>query len=147
MGPKEFYSADEVASRLDLHVRTVRRFIREGKLEAVRIGKQYRIAAGDLDTFIGAREPHGLTPVSRQRRLLVSSTVDIEAIGPGESDRLTTLLTGTFHSIADGSGGRRVDCIYYAEQGRLRVVVNADLGSTSAVLGMLYGLLEAGKAV
>jgi excisionase family DNA binding protein len=33
-----------------LHVRTVRKYVRDGRLKAVRIGKQYRIARDDPPT-------------------------------------------------------------------------------------------------
>ena len=45
----QLYSVEQVANRLGLNVRTVRGYIREGRLSAVRIGKQYRIAAEDLE--------------------------------------------------------------------------------------------------
>jgi excisionase family DNA binding protein len=139
---KEFYSPDEVAQLLGLHVRTVRRFIRDGKLAAARIGKQYRIAADDLGVLVGSPEYRTPAPVGRQRRVIVSSTIDIEAISREDSDRLTVGLIGAFKSPPDGPPGRRVDCIYYEEQGRLRVVVNADLDSTNVMLGMLNGILD-----
>ena len=40
---EELYSVEQVAERLGLHVKTVRSYVREGRLKAVRIGKQYRI--------------------------------------------------------------------------------------------------------
>ncbi|HEX5997016.1 MAG TPA: helix-turn-helix domain-containing protein, partial [Jiangellales bacterium] len=49
----EMYSVEQVAHRLGLHVRTVRGYIRTGRLKAVRIGKQYRIAGADLDALTG----------------------------------------------------------------------------------------------
>ena len=45
---KQLYSVEEVADRLDLHVKTVRRIIREGRLPAKRIGKAYRITRAAL---------------------------------------------------------------------------------------------------
>jgi excisionase family DNA binding protein len=53
----EMYSVEQVAERLSLHVRTVRGYIRDGRLRAVRIGKQYRIAAADLDALTGRPAP------------------------------------------------------------------------------------------
>ena len=50
---EEMYSVEQVADRLGLHVRTVRGYIRAGRLKAVRIGKQYRIARADLDALTG----------------------------------------------------------------------------------------------
>lgn len=140
---KEYYSAEEVAELLGLHVRTVRRFIREGKLRARRIGKQYRIAEGDLRALVGSEGP--VRSANRSRRVLVSTTVDIDAIGKEEQARLVTPLMGVFHSLRDEQGSKRLDAIYYEEQGRLRVVIQADIGLTNAVLGMIGAVLDDGQ--
>ncbi len=50
---EELYSVEQVAERLGLHVRTVRSYVREGRLKAVRIGKQYRIGQADLEALTG----------------------------------------------------------------------------------------------
>ena len=54
---QELYSVEQVAERLGLHVKTVRNYVREGRLKAVRIGKQYRIAREDLAAMTGRPEP------------------------------------------------------------------------------------------
>jgi excisionase family DNA binding protein len=144
---KEFYSPDEVAAKLGLHVRTVRRFIREGKVKATRIGKQYRIAAADLSGLVGSVAATAANAVPRTRRVLVSSTVDIDAIDRAESDRITTLVTSVFTSARDAGGHKRIDSIYYEEQGRLRIVINADGGYTASLLGLINGVLDDGRRV
>jgi excisionase family DNA binding protein len=79
---QDLYSVEQVAELLGLHVRTVRLYVREGRLEAVRIGKQYRIARKDLEKLTGrpaaSFEPE---PVRRNRHVEVSSIVEIDAIG------------------------------------------------------------------
>ena len=140
---KEYYSPDEVAELLGLHVRTIRRFIREDRLKATRVGKQYRIAESDLKKLIGAhpeKEPDGSQ--TRRRRIIASTTVDIDGIGREEQERLVALLSGAFHSLNDKQNNRRFDSIYYEEEKRLRLLVNADLDITNGVLGMLRGVLE-----
>src|SRR5215471_3527840 len=84
-------SIEDVADRLGLHVRTVRTYVREGRLKAVRIGKQYRITHEDLEAFVGA--PVGGEPeVRRDRHSEVSSIVEIDAISPDTMTRISTLL-------------------------------------------------------
>ena len=63
---QELYSVEQVAERLGLHVKTVRSYVREGRLKAVRIGKQYRIAREDLEAMTGRPEPPP-EPVRRER--------------------------------------------------------------------------------
>lgn len=145
---KDFYSTDEVAALLELHVRTVRRYIRDGKLRASRIGKQYRVAASDLDDLVGTDRTQSASapaPARRRRRVLVSTTVDIEAIGPDATYRITTALSGAFNAKQEGRGGKRLDCIYHEEQGKLRIIVNAELETANAVLGLIGFVLTNGR--
>ncbi len=79
---QELYSVEQVAERLGLHVKTVRSYVREGRLKAVRIGKQYRIAREDLEAMTGRPEPPP-EPVLRERHVEVSSIVEIDAISLG----------------------------------------------------------------
>lgn len=46
------YTANEVAERLRVSTMTVYRLIRGGDLPAVRVGRNYRVRAGDLDAFL-----------------------------------------------------------------------------------------------
>lgn len=142
---KAYSSVDEVAALLGLHVRTIRRFIREGRLKATRVGRQYRIAATDLNTLVGSergKDQVGPQIQSGHRRVVVSTTMDIDAIGQAERERLVHLLIGAFHSLASQQSDRRFDSIYYEAEERLRLLINADLDSTHAVLGMIRGVLE-----
>ena len=75
----------------DLHVKTVRRLIRDGRLPAKRIGKVYRITRSALDEFAGTAAAPG-PGRSRTRQVLVSSIVDVDAISPEDSQRMTMLI-------------------------------------------------------
>lgn len=139
---REYYSTDEVAELLSLHVRTIRRFIREGKLKAVQVGKQYRIAASDLQQLVSSDQgKEAVESQSRPRRIIASTTLDVDGIGYRKQERLVNLLSAAFHSLDDEQNNRRFDAIYYEEEGRLRLLINADLDTTHAVLGMLRGVL------
>lgn len=79
--PQQPYSVEQVANLLGLHVKTVRNYVRDGRLKAVRIGKQYRIAREDLEAFMGgAAEPSAET--AGRRHMEASSIVQIDAISP-----------------------------------------------------------------
>jgi excisionase family DNA binding protein len=43
---------EQVAKILQIHVLTVYSYIRQGKFDAVRLGRSYRIIPEDLDTFV-----------------------------------------------------------------------------------------------
>ena len=49
------YTTEEVATLMKVTSRTVQRWIREKKLEAVRVGGRYRIPDSVLQSFIGKK--------------------------------------------------------------------------------------------
>jgi excisionase family DNA binding protein len=46
------YSVREAAHRLGVHPETIRRLIREGRLDAIRVGRVLRVHREALDAFI-----------------------------------------------------------------------------------------------
>ncbi len=46
----------EVTERLKLHPNTLRRYIRQGKLRAVKFGRVWRVEEKDLENFIQAKK-------------------------------------------------------------------------------------------
>jgi excisionase family DNA binding protein len=138
------YSAEEAAQLLGLQVRTVRNYVREGRLPGVRIGKQYRIARGDLETFTtgglargegAVSERPGLqAPSQTQPTAEVSSVVQIDGIGPAAAERLErTLIAATLSAEREGSG-LRVEAIYDEGRSRLKLIVVGAVGETAETL-------------
>jgi len=137
----QLFTADEVAGLLNLHVKTIRRYVRDGRLKARRIGKEYRIARADLDAFSGETRT-AYTPVARTRHVIASSIVDIDAISPEESHRVTTMIMASLNSRKGEADFPRVDSIYYPEQGKLRITITASPILTCELLRMINSLLE-----
>lgn len=52
MQEPDFYTAKELAEKLKLNVMTIYRYIDSGKLEAYKIGKEYRIKAKEFNKFL-----------------------------------------------------------------------------------------------
>ena len=107
------YSAEEAAQILGLQVRTVRNYVRDGRLPGVRIGKQYRIARADLEAFTAGgftqRALLGLDRLPERRRPArpvaeVSSVVQIDGIDEASRDRIERTLAAAL--LADAAGGR-----------------------------------------
>ena len=53
----DWLTTKEITERLKLHPNTVARYIQEGKLKGVKVGKGYRVRASDLARFVG-EQPH-----------------------------------------------------------------------------------------
>ena len=50
---EEVYTVEQFAERLKLHPKTVLRFIKDGRLRAVKVGKSYRILRTDMEAMTG----------------------------------------------------------------------------------------------
>jgi excisionase family DNA binding protein len=148
-----FYSVEQVAERLGLHVRTVRSYVRDGRLRAVRIGKQYRIAQQDLDALtarpsspapaiaagpaIGpaAGTATGITAAyttDGPATVEVTSVVQVDAVDSHLAERLSTYL------IAGGQMSRdlpRIQTTYDRDRRRLTIVI---LGAATATADILH---------
>lgn len=139
MAEQQLYSTEEVAERLGLHVRTVRGYVRDGRLRAVRIGKQYRITREDLEAFVGAPVPDPPV-VRRHRHVEVSSVVEIDAVSPEMAHRVSTLLTAVRSHPTDQS--LRVRTIYDEERARMKIIVLGGLADTGQLLEYVQAVLE-----
>lgn len=123
------YSVEQVAEQLGLHVRTIRNYVRDGKLNAVRIGKQYRISGEDLEAFTGISAAEGNAPV---RHVEVSSIVQVDAIDRAGADRISTHLHAAINQ--GGLGRLRVETAYDEDRGTLKVVILGDPEVTADLL-------------
>ena len=139
------YSVEQVAGRLGLHVRTVRNYVRDGRLKAVRIGKQYRIAAEDLAAMTGRPAAFETEPIRRERHVEVSSIVEIDVISPEAANRVTNLLLGAANMRRSLEERLRIETIYDAERGRLKVIVVGSMESNASTFRMIQAVLEEEK--
>jgi excisionase family DNA binding protein len=137
------YSVEQVADRLGLHVRTVRNYVRDGRLQAVRIGKQYRIAQEDLDALTGYAAPPQ-TEAKQPRHVDVSVVVQIDRVSRGEADRLTNTLMAATAGHHDDEP-LRVETSYQVERESMKIIVLGGLAASAAVLSLIHTLTgEAG---
>jgi len=136
---QDLYSVEQVAEQLGLHVKTVRTYVREGRLKAVRIGKQYRISGEDLAVLTGrpvaSFRPE---PVRRSRHVEVSSIVEIDAVSPETANRLTVAMMA-------GAEGLRIEAIYNRERGHMKIILVGSMERNAAYFKLITAILESEK--
>src|SRR5688500_5206410 len=120
----DLLSVEDVATTLGVHVRTVRRYLREGRLRGVKIGKQYRIAAADLAALTGQAAADAAGDVVRRRRHSeASGGGQIDAIDPDSAMRVMNGLGGAIKGRDKHSDTPlRLDTVYDETRGRLKVI-------------------------
>lgn len=52
IGKKQFYNAETLAEMLNIPADTVRKYIRQGRIKAIRVGKRYLVSEENLDKFL-----------------------------------------------------------------------------------------------
>ena len=53
---KDFYTAEDLAKKLDVNIMTIYRYIKAGKLEAYKLGKEFRIDKEKFESFLQANK-------------------------------------------------------------------------------------------
>jgi excisionase family DNA binding protein len=143
MVPHTLYSLEDVASRLGLNVRTVRGYVRSGRLKAVKIGKQYRVSRESLETLTGNTDAFRSPSVpSRQRKVDVSSVVEISAVSPELATRISTLLIGVAGSKRATDAPLRVETIHDPVRGSIKIVVIGDLVAATDLFRLVQAVLD-----
>jgi excisionase family DNA binding protein len=144
----QLYSVDQVAHLLGLHVKTVRRYVRDGRLKAVRIGKQYRIAREDVEAFTGHPVPVPATETARRRRHTeASSIVQIDAVSPALMSRVSSTIMAAAGTRPGGEDGHerghvRIETVYDEERASLKIILLGGLTETAVLLNLIDTLVE-----
>ncbi|MEY8353414.1 helix-turn-helix domain-containing protein [Lachnospiraceae bacterium 54-53] len=118
---EKFFTINEVAEILGLHHKTIRGFISDGKLSAIKAGKQWRIKKVDLDHFMGLEnnqkpvtdrdnmqinidgESIQLTtenprPDTKTNRIRISTVIDIKEVDKVKFERISNTLLALMNS-------------------------------------------------
>ena len=134
------YSLEQVAERLGLHVRTVRSYVRSGRLKAVRIGKQYRVRREDLESLTGSSAPRHAVP--RHRQIEASSVIQVDAVSKDTARRITNHLTGAAKTPRDNGSALRVETIYDEQRAQMKIIVIGSLSDAADLFRLLCAILE-----
>lgn len=137
----QLYTIERVAELLNLHVKTVRGYVRSGRLKARRIGKQYRITRQDLEEFAGTSALDTSPQVARTRHVIASTIIDADAVSPQTAERISTMVMASLNGRREGETPR-VDVIYYPEHAKLRVTITGSPDTASSLMRLVNTLLE-----
>jgi len=136
--PDELLTVETAAALLQLHPKTVLRYIRDDRLPATKIGKGYRIRRADLDTFTGV--PVATATVAEAAR--VTSIVDVPGVGSNLASKLAGAVTNSLHGSHDRRGDVHAEVVYDPAQAQLKVIIIGSVADTSNLLGLVQVWLE-----
>ncbi|MYW67725.1 helix-turn-helix domain-containing protein [Streptomyces sp. SID8379] len=136
---RQYYSLDQVAELLGLHVRTVRGYVRDGRLKATQVGRRYRVTREDLEAFTGA--PAAPARPAGAPHAEASVIVQVDGVGPQQAMRLSNTVVASANSRRDG-GRLRVETVYDDERAALKLVVLGGLADAAELLKIVDTLVE-----
>ncbi len=125
----KFYTVEQIAEMLNIHPKTIQRYIREGKLRATKIGKAWRVSGHDLSCFTEGFETEYQPSVEiyKEERIKASSVIDIKVTGRDEANRISNALTASMNNkpIEYGQASLHVQYIEMDQMLRLTLWGNA----------------------
>jgi excisionase family DNA binding protein len=135
--PGDLCTVEEAAERLRLHPKTVLRFISDGRLEAKRVGRAYRIRRADLEALAG------LPPAAAAPPAEASATIIVDApdIGPSLARRWSRALAPALRTRAPRA---RAELIYDPERSLLKALIVGPPGEALRALDLVRAWLAQG---
>lgn len=132
---REIFTVDEVAVILDMHPKTIRRYINEGKLKGVKVGGQFRVMADALKAFMNLKNVEEKVRLNTETQLdafingsnsilegkiQICCVVDVHAKASEEIMPITQGLIEIINGSDFSEGKARFQYSYYkeAEKGR-----------------------------
>jgi len=151
---EKFYTINQVAEILDMHHKTIRNFISEGKLSASKVGKQWRISEEDIHLFmekskeltekddilefsVNEKESH-----FEKTKINVSAVIDIEEIDKEQYMRISNTLIAIMNSKDPDLKNSTINLKYYENYTRLKILLWGEVKFMEEMLSSISLLVK-----
>ena len=133
-----YYTVEQIAQKLQMHPKTVQRYIREGKLRAVKVGKGWRVSGHDLSVFTEREQPCFVESPT----VIVSCVADVYTTNKDAAIRIMNALTAALNSKPASYGKSSLQTQYIPEEQKLRVTLYGSARFASGMLDAIAALTE-----
>jgi len=143
----KFYTIYQVADQLEMSHKTIRNFISDGRLKASKVGKQWRIAEADLESFMNQGESsedkpeESLNSISfelpsegTEDQIKVSAVLDIQQQDKEQFMRLSNTLLANMNGGGFKVRGCTLNVKYYEQDRTVKIFL---WGSINFIQDML----------
>ncbi len=153
----KFYTVDQVSEMVNIHSKTVRKYIREGKLRATKMGKQWRITGHDLSLFMENKtnvipeNSHEVTDNffkldgssnTNNNKISVSTVIDIIVDNKDEAERISNTLIAVMNSKDPQYGKSTINVQYIERSCKLRVMLWGTIHFIETLLSCISVLID-----
>jgi excisionase family DNA binding protein len=118
-----YYTVEQISEILNIHPKTIQRYIREGKLRATKIGKSWRVTGHDLSLFTERDETTTNKNTPHEIKAIVSSVCDIDVDGRDEAIRIMNSLTAVLNVKPPEYGRSTLHTQFIESENKVRVTL------------------------
>lgn len=140
---RTYYTVEQAAEVLSLHPKTIQRYIREGRLQAKKVGKSWRITEYDLSTFAEHTKncsPHVNAKQRSEDKILISSVVDIQIDDFDQGSRIAGMLTAAANSKPSQLGKSAMYVQHLEYENKVRVSLWGTIPFIQAMLDLISAI-------
>ena len=141
-----YYTVEQIAKMLDIHPKTIQRYIREGRLRASKIGKSWRVSGHDLSMFAeGSKASDSIVnkrAISPEDRVMVSSVVDINVGSRDEAIRIVNALTASLNAKPPEYGRSTMHAQFLESEYKVRVTLWGGAKFMEAMISAVVALTQ-----
>lgn len=140
-----YYTVEQAAELLALHPKTIQRYIREGRLQAKKIGKSWRIAEHELRIFAEHTETSGSRATTNHQpedRVLISSVVDIEIDNFDQGTRIASMLTSAMNGTYSQFGRTAMHVHHLEYENKVRISLWGSISFIQSMLDLISVIME-----
>lgn len=146
---EKYYTVEQIASMLNMHPKTIQKYIREGKLKANKVGKSWRVTGHDLSVFTeGTRnsagnssDPHSVDKTTDDK-VKISSVIDINVNDMDEAMRIVNMLTAVLNTKPQEYGKSTMNAQYLEPELKVRIMLWGNIKFMETMISSISVLIE-----
>ncbi len=141
---EKYYTVDQISNMLNLHPKTIRRYIREGKLRANKVGKSWLVTGHDLSIFTEGSNVSKRTE-AKTYRIKISAVADIDVYDMDEAMDLVNMLTASLNCKPAEYGMSTMSAQFIETESKVRIMLYGNVEFMEAMMGFIAAYNEKGE--
>ncbi len=143
----KYYSVEEISTLLDMHPKTVQRYVREGKIKATKVGKAWRVNASDFNDFMQStgQANEKINPSMAKNKsdlITVSSVVDISVKITEDAINIANILTATLNGQHEEHGKSSLNIQFIEPENKVRVMLWGNIKFMETMMNFMSNYLD-----
>jgi excisionase family DNA binding protein len=129
---KNYYSSQEIAELCGLHLKTVQKFMREGKLPATKIGREWRVSGNELsrfmegDNFSSTPSENDSGVTGQQRKFNYLAIIEIAVRDFEEASSFSNLIIGSLNNGRNDYQHSGFEFVYNDQEKKAKLIFKGD---------------------